>query len=981
MRVGKLRRLAQGVLAGALAASVASMMLPSAQARTGTDPQFRSVDGTATVAERDRRTESYRSVPGEVLVRYSADTSAPRRAELRAAVDATLDERLPVRGLELLQVDGGVHAAVETLDGRPDVMYAEPNYVYRTSATTTDPRSNELWGLHNTGQVVLGHAGTPDADIDAPEAWNSLTSRRTATVAVVDTGVAYDHPDLAANMWSNPTETVNGVDDDDNGYVDDVRGWDWSGLDNDPQDLDGHGTHVAGTIGAVADNGTGLAGVAPDVSLMPLRVLDATGSGTTADIIEAFAYAAAEGADVVNASLGGPSYSQAMADVIARSTGTLFVVAAGNEATNNEAVPSYPCNYPAANLVCVAATDNNDRLASFSNYGSTAVDLAAPGVGILSAAPPAETTVWSDDFNRLGLGARWATGGTAGWGIESDETGPFASDSPSRSYAPYANSWIRTTSPLDLSGLRGCTLGYWLKLDTEDGYDGLLVEASTDTTTWTTLTGWSGYSGGWQWMEDSLEQFDGADSLYLRYRLVSDDTYQYDGAGIDDVEVRCTAGGYDGDEYAYMQGTSMATPHVAGAAALLRSAAPGASVTDLRNAILGGVEAKASLASATVTGGRLNVMRSLDVLVPSLRFGSGSYAVAENNGSATVTVQRTGDLSAPASVSYNTSDGSATAGSDYAATAGTLSFAADQSTATFSVPVTDDGSFEPDETLALTLSSPTGGLVLGTPATATVTISNDDQPASVRFQSLSRTAAENVRVVDLTVTRNGNTAVPASVDYRRTSGTATSGQDFVLPAGTLHFDAGETTKTVPVTVGNDTTRESAETIVVSLSPNDTATTVEGSGSTTLTIAPSDQQPDAVVSTARTSGYVGGNTYNTDATGQTATLRARRTDTRTLYVRMYNDGNVTNTFTIRGSAAQSGSRVTYLAGSTDISQAMRSTAGWKVRLAPHAYRLITVRLGILTGAAIGSTKAATVRGTWSGDGDRVDVAKARVAVIR
>jgi subtilisin family serine protease len=829
--------------------------------------------------------------------------------------------------------------------------------------------------------VVLGHAGTPDADIDAPESWSSLTSRGTATVAVVDSGVAYDHPDLAANMWSNPAETANGVDDDNNGYVDDVRGWDWPGLDNDPQDLNGHGTHVAGTIAAVADNGTGVAGVAPDVSIMPLRALDATGSGTTADIVEAFAYAAAEGADVVNASLGGPAYSQAMSDVIARSTGTLFVVAAGNEAASNEAVPSYPCNYPAANLICVAATDNNDRLASFSNYGSTAVDLAAPGVDILSAVPPAKTTVWSDGFNRVDLGARWITGGTVGWGIESDEYGPFASDSPSGNYAPYANSWIRTASPLDLTGMRGCTLGYWLKHDTEDGYDGLLVEASTNASTWTTLDAGSGYSGGWQWSEDSLEQFDGASSVYLRYRLVSDDSVQYDGAGIDDVQIHCAQSGYDGDEYAYMDGTSMASPHVAGAAALLRSAAPGAGVTELRSAILRGVDAKPSLATTTATGGRLNVQRSLDILTPSVRFGSGSYAVAENSGSATVTVHRTGDLSAPAGVSYATADGTATAGSDYAPTSGTLSFAAGQGTATLSVPVTDDGSFEPDETLALTLSSPTGGLALGTPATATVSITNDDAPASVAFQSPSQTVAENVRVVDLTVTRSGNIAEPASVDYRRTSGTATSGQDFELPSGTLHLAAGETTKTIPVTVGNDTTREAAETVVVSFSPHDSETTVAGSGSTTLTIAPSDQQPDATVSTARTSGYVGDNTYSTDGSGQTATLRARRTETRTFYVRMHNDGNVTNTFTIRGSAAQSASRVTYLAGSTDITSAMRSTTGWRVRLAPDAHRLVTVRLSVLSRAVIGSTKTATLRGTWSGDGDRTDVAKARVTVVR
>jgi subtilisin family serine protease len=799
-------------------------------------------------------------------------------------------------------------------------------------------------------------------------------------VAVVDTGVAYDHPDLAANVWSNATETTNGVDDDGNGYVDDVRGWDWSDDDNDVEDLNGHGTHVAGTIGARANDGTGVTGVASEVSIMPLRVLDAAGSGTTSDIIEAFAYASAAGADVVNASLGGPEYSQAMSDVIAGSPETLFVVAAGNDGSDNQAAPSYPCNYSATNLICVAATDNSDRLASFSNYGSTAVDLGAPGVGILSTVP-SDVTVLSEGFNGQSLGARWVTGGTAPWGIASDAYGPFASDSPFGSYAPSANTWMRPSSALNLTGLRGCTVGFWLKLDTEVGYDPLFFEATTDASTWTPLARWWGSTGGWQWVEEPLGQFDGASSVNLRFRLQSDSSIQYDGAGVDDVIVKCMGGPYSGDEYAYLDGTSMAAPHVAGAAALLLAAAPATSTNRLRSVILGGVDAKASLANTTVTGGRLNVKNSLDILLPRLRFSSSSYSVTENGGSATVTVERTGDRSVPADVTYASSDGTAQAGSDYTAASGTLSFAAGETTATFAVPITDDGSFESNETIRLALGSPTGGPVLGTPATATLTITNDDAPAAVSFQQPTRTVAEDASVVDLTVTRTGNTESPASVGYRRMSGTATAGQDFTLAPGTLAFAAGQTTQTIPVTVNNDTASEAAETIVLSLSPGDPATTVGATGSTTLTIAPSDQQPDALISTAKASGYVGGDIYNTTGTGQTKALSARRGQTGTFHVRVYNDGNVTNPLTVKGSAAQTGSNVRYFSGTTDVSQAMGSTAGWEVKLAPKAYKLVTVQVRILAGATIGSTKLATVRGTWSGDTNRTDLAKARVSVTR
>ena len=242
---------------------------------------------------------------------------------------------------------------------------------------------------NNTGQAVNG---LPRA---RPTPTSTRRRRGTATrgsastvVAVVDSGVAWDHPDLAPNIWSNPDEVAgNGVDDDGNGKVDDVRGWDFVDGDNNPWDYDDHGTHVAGTIAARGNNGVGVTGVAWQASIMPVRALDALGTGSNADIADAFTYAAANGARVVNASLGGAGRSQAMSDAITNNPNTLFVVAAGNDGTDNDTTPRYPCNYTAANLICVAATDNTDALASFSNYGASSVDLAAPGVDIDSTRP------------------------------------------------------------------------------------------------------------------------------------------------------------------------------------------------------------------------------------------------------------------------------------------------------------------------------------------------------------------------------------------------------------------------------------------------------------------------------------------------------------------------------------------------------------------------------------------------------------------
>ena len=267
--------------------------------------------------------------------------------------------------------------------------------------TPNDPFFTRLWGLHNAGQTVNWTAGTPDADIDAPAAWSVSTGSPDVVVAVIDTGVDTTHPDLAQNTWVNEGEDcsgcrTNGIDDDGNGYVDDWRGWDFANGDNNPADDNGHGTHVAGTDRrGQATTALGVAGVTWSSRIMPLKFLGADGSGTTADAISAILYARAKGVPILNNSWGGGDFSQALLDAIEQTdaSGALFVAAAGNDFTNTDAEPFYPAGYEVPNVLVVGASDQFDRKAWFSNYGTRTVDLSAPGTNIYSTWPGAHVSL------------------------------------------------------------------------------------------------------------------------------------------------------------------------------------------------------------------------------------------------------------------------------------------------------------------------------------------------------------------------------------------------------------------------------------------------------------------------------------------------------------------------------------------------------------------------------------------------------------
>lgn len=344
-------------------------------------------------------------VPGEVLLKFKKGTSQIAANSANNKVRATLMKKLQGPSSEILRVklpkDASVEDAIDEYMKDPNVEFAEPNYIRTLHATATE--YTYLWGINNTGQLVNNVAGTTDADMDVLNFWTAsgTTGASTIIIAVIDSGVLWSHVDLTNNIYANTVDTTEDtLDQDANGYTDDIRGWDFVNHDNNPNDDYGHGTHVAGIIAADGSNDKGMTGVMQDAQILPLKACNSSGTCATADVVDAINYAVqrksvhSENVKIINLSLGGADYSSTEYDAVkgARDAGILVVASAGNSGTNNDTSPVYPASYELANIISVAATDQTDLIATSgvngatfsSNYGATSVDVAAPGINITS---------------------------------------------------------------------------------------------------------------------------------------------------------------------------------------------------------------------------------------------------------------------------------------------------------------------------------------------------------------------------------------------------------------------------------------------------------------------------------------------------------------------------------------------------------------------------------------------------------------------
>ncbi len=589
---------------------------------------------------------------GEVLVRWTAEASAQRIDEIERLHGLERLHAIPHLDLVGYRIPAGasVDEMISRLDLIPEIAYAEANPLRRPQGLPNDPLFPQQWSLSNTGQRVNGRVGPAGVDIAWEGARQRFAGRAPVTVAVIDTGVALAHPELAPVLWRNPGEIpANGIDDDGNGSIDDVHGWDFFDGDADPSDENGHGTLVASQIAAPADNGVGIAGVAPTARVMALRILDDFGFSRPAsalDLIRATTYAAENGARIVNLSLGGGAFSQAERDqfVWLDTLGVLAAIAAGNGGRDglgddNDVTPVYPASYDVPNIVSVAALDRSGGLTSFSNFGMDTVDLAAPGIDIVGAGLSREVAFVEDfeDFDRVA--ASWTAfqfcDPCPPWAIYEDAFGnAWATDSfgtddaPFAFYPPGIDSWL--LSPWIRLPAVGPRLDFraWWDLAAFSDIAGVAVSTAPGDPppgssfnllgavvgTASSLPPEDGASAGTV-LSGDLSPYAGQD-VRLRFRIFSDGIFEADGIYIDDVVVTGVASGSsDAAPVQTLSGTSFAAPLVAGVAALMMSQQPSLTHRQIIERMLAAARPEPTLDGLVRTGGRLDAEQAL-VSVP-----------------------------------------------------------------------------------------------------------------------------------------------------------------------------------------------------------------------------------------------------------------------------------------------------------------------------------------------------------------------------
>ncbi|MDD4409466.1 MAG: S8 family serine peptidase [Candidatus Pacebacteria bacterium] len=586
-------------------------------------------------------------VEGEIIIKYKKGQIDLQSTSGKGKANNFINSRslekkedLEKDNLSVLKIKNSTtEQKILELKGDPNIEYVQPNYIYSPSTiSTNDSYKDLMWGLDNIGQTVGGVIGTADADMDAPEAWAvNEGNGSTSIVAVIDTGVAYNHPDLIDNMWNgsacrNESDVYLGSC---------VHGYDYEDGDNDPvPTYSSHGTHVAGIIAAIKNNSKGILGIAPNAKIMALK------SGlTTEDNIKSINFAKYNGARIINASWGGTGNDSALRDAIASFPG-LFIAAAGNGANYGDTsigddhenqIHVYPSDYDLSNVISVAATDQNDTLATFSDYGAISVDIGAPGVSIYSTI--AESTILNETFDSLtppNVPTGWVTSGAnMNWGTYQLDEGTYwgvvlYSDANNLPYLDTSPISTAITSPAyNIAGKTNMKIDFWTQCDTEYVADSdyMALDFSSDGTNFTEIMKWNEAT-----IDGNTDPTGGASkhmsnisipSQYLtsnfkfRFRWVTNGNGNVGGGDgdsclVDDVKI---FGDMDGTSglYGYMSGTSMATPYVAGLTALIEGYKGGLTDSQVREIILSTGDSLPSLSGKTVTGKRINAKSALDL--------------------------------------------------------------------------------------------------------------------------------------------------------------------------------------------------------------------------------------------------------------------------------------------------------------------------------------------------------------------------------
>jgi len=611
-------------------------------------------------------TEEKNYVEGEVLVKYkknkiNLETSSGRAAAESFSYSKSLEKKEDLKRINVsvlkIKDNKTVEEKIAELKNDPNVEYIQPNFLYYSlTIDTNDTYKDKLWGLDNFGQEVNGVSGTPDADIDAPEAWEiSEGDENEVIVAVIDDGVAYNHPDLINNMWDG-SNCLN----EDGVYLGGCNyGYDYE--DNDPTPLPtsgSHGTQIAGTIAAVKNNNKGIIGVAPNAKIMALKGYQPLPTNQAAKGIN---FAKHNRVKVINASWGGTSFDQVLYDAIDNFPG-LFIAAAGNEGDNHESdVSLYPCDYDLGNIICVAATDQNDNLASFSDYGASSVDVGAPGgehpnpfEGVIYSTVN-DTNVFNEDFEGVvppNIGNNFTQWGDNTWGTRSniDNTNKaIFSD-----YAYWGDYQNNITSFLDssvinLDGKINSFLQFELLCDVEEDWDFLVLQFYNGSD-WETITAYTG--SGYGFLEYPLTDYINS-NFQFSFVWITDDSNiggPYYGCYVDNIAITSYSDGSD-EQYGFSDGTSMAAPHVAGLAGLVWGYKPELTYSQVKDIILSTGDDNSSLSGKIVTGKRINAGNALNSITPPV---ISNLQNATTTPTSTIIVWTT-DEPATSKVTYSTS--------------------------------------------------------------------------------------------------------------------------------------------------------------------------------------------------------------------------------------------------------------------------------------------------------------------------------------